>query len=406
MKVKGASVKGSSSFVIVDHFLEAIDAKVTSIHTTRSPFGTNRLTASLASGTLPPSPSTQSENVLWRAKQFFAERLGDRQARLDYLFRAVQGLVEAPELAPDFTKNMWKSRSAIFNKPSMPNTKARLRSLYNGHRTIKRAREQYLYAARFCYIYLEHDLDELSKSRDLILSQGRGRITAAFELQAEIISTTVDIVKAERKAGRGYLQILMEGGPGFILRLGSNVSTIWERKLSTADIRLIIEFLIAEAPVLYKDIMSYNEIATRALVDGFIAYGWSAEEILASETSLFKRLREFANLEEILQSAERYGTCQSSVNTLLEMNTPDVMQNQEFCSLDEDMLSTPHSSLSLVTIESVFGLSMCTDEELEVMNSLSQTRDEELDLLLSQEMEYSTDVCWTIGDENSSNLCK
>lgn len=179
----------------------------------------------------------------------------------------------------------------------------------------------------------------------------------------------------------------------------------WERKLSTADIRLIIEFLIAEAPVLYKDIMSYNEIATRALIDGFIAYGWSAEEILASETSLFKRLREFANLEEILQSAERYGTCQSSVNTLLEMNTPDVMQNQEFCNLDEDLLSTPHSSLSLVTIESVFGLSMCTDEELEVMNSLSQTRDEELDLLLSQEMEYSTDVCWTIGDENSSNLC-
>lgn len=318
MKVKGASVKGSSSFVTVDDFLEVIDAKVTSIHTTRSPFGTNKLKASLASGTLPPSPSSmntlspspsqpdslissqselesissfpervnsddalasthgnspfttppicnqyhidiseetdpfseglipaQSENVLWRAKQFFAERLGDRQARLDYLFRAVQGLVEAPELAPDFTKNMWKSRSAIFNKPSMPNTKARLRSLYNGHRTIKRAREQYLYAARFCYIYLEHDLDELSKSRDLILSQGRGRITAAFELQAEIISTTVDIVKAERKAGRGYLQILMEGGPGFILRLGSNVSTMYGYHLAPTWISWLLTRSIA-----------------------------------------------------------------------------------------------------------------------------------------------------------------
>ncbi|EUC43815.1 hypothetical protein COCMIDRAFT_99842 [Bipolaris oryzae ATCC 44560] len=346
----------------------------------------------------------QSENVLWRAKQFFAERLGDRRARLDYLFRAVQGLVEAPGLAQDFAENMWKSRSAIFNKPSMPNTKARLRSLYDGHRTIKRAREQYLYAARFCYIYLEHDLDELSKSRDLILSQGRGRITAAFELQAEIISTTVEVVKAERKAGRGYLQILMEGGPGFILRLGSNVSTIWERKLSTADIRLIIEFLMAEAPVLYNDIISYNELATRALIDGFIAYGWSPEEILASETSLFNRLREFANLEDIVQSAQRCGPSQSLGNTPSEMGKPKIVQNQDFCSLDEEILSTPHSNLPFVALESVFELSTCTGEELEAINSLSQTRDEELELLLSQELEYSTNVCWALGDENLCNI--
>lgn len=38
------------------------------------------------------------------------------------------------------------------------------------------------------------------------------------------------------------------------------------------------------------------------------------------------------------------------------------------------------------------------------MNSLSQTRDEELELLLSQEIEYSTNVCWNTGDENLSNL--
>jgi hypothetical protein len=142
------------------------------------------------------------------------------------LLRAIQGFLEAPRCTPGIAQDMWSERSAIFSKPNKADSNARLRNLYDGHQKIKKAREQYSYAARFCYIYLEHDLEELSKSQSLVLSQGRGKMTAAFELQAEIISVSVDVVKAERKAGKGYLQLLMEGGPGFILRLGCNVSTV------------------------------------------------------------------------------------------------------------------------------------------------------------------------------------
>ncbi|CZS90862.1 uncharacterized protein RAG0_01749 [Rhynchosporium agropyri] len=251
-------------------------------------------------------------DVISNAAKFFEARLGTRTKRLHYLVRAVQGFLEAPKLEPGFAKAMWCSRSSIFTRPEMADSNARLRNLYDGHRRIKQAREQYLYAARFCYIYLEHDLEELSKSHALVLSQGRGRMTAAFEVQAKIISTSVEVVKAERKAGRGYLQLLLEGGPGFILRLGCNVSTIWERKLSVSDISLIIEYLQTKTPTLYNDIKSHDRIATQALLEGFVAYGWTKDEILSSTSQLFDELKQYVNMDDFFHGE------------IMEETTPDL----------------------------------------------------------------------------------
>ncbi|KAL2060610.1 hypothetical protein VTL71DRAFT_9251 [Oculimacula yallundae] len=254
----------------------------------------------------PPNVTSDGEDItshydaLSNAADFFKARLGARIKRLHYLVRAVQGFLEAPTLEPDFAKGIWCSRTAIFTKPQLADPNARLRNLYDGHRRIKQAREQYSYAARFCYIYLEHDLEELAKSQALVLSQGRGRMTAAFEVQASIISTSVDVVKAERKAGRGYLQLLLEGGPGFILSLGCNVSTIWERKLSVSDISLIIEYLKNQTPELYQNIKSKDKMATEALLEGFVAYGWTKGEILSSTSQLFGVLKQYVNMEDII----------------------------------------------------------------------------------------------------------
>ena len=165
-------------------------------------------------------------NLLVGARQFFETRLMSRKNRAPYLVRAVQGFLEAPPLPPEFSKDIWNEKSAIFSKPQVAGSTARFRSLYEGHRKIKRGGEQYLSATRFCYIYLEHDLEQIIASQELVLSQGRGKVTAAFQLQAESISVTMDTLRAERKAGRGYIRLLMEGGPGFVLRMGSNVSTM------------------------------------------------------------------------------------------------------------------------------------------------------------------------------------
>ncbi|RDW64612.1 hypothetical protein BP6252_10263 [Coleophoma cylindrospora] len=236
--------------------------------------------------------------LLVRARQFFEARLNSRKNRAPYLVRAVQGFLEAPVLPAEFSKDMWNEKSAIFSKPQVAGSTARFRSLYEGHRKIKRCGEQYLSATRFCYIYLEHDLEQIMASQELVLSQGRGKVTAAFQLQAESISITMDTLRAERKAGRGYIRLLMEGGPGFVLRMGSNVSTIWERKLSMSDIALIIEFIKTHAVDLYDDIKSYDKAAVQGLLDGFIAYGWTRREIRETKSSLFDELQRYVDVED------------------------------------------------------------------------------------------------------------
>jgi len=80
----------------------------------------------------------------------------------------------------------------------------------------------------------------------------------------------------------------------------ANLFDRWERKLSSSDISLIIEFLRTETPDLFDKIKSYDESAAKAFLDGFIAYGWTLEEILSSKSSLFQRLKEYVNLDGIL----------------------------------------------------------------------------------------------------------
>ncbi|KAF7896582.1 hypothetical protein EAF00_006596 [Botryotinia globosa] len=236
---------------------------------------------------------------------------------------------------------MWNKKSAIFSKPGVTGSTARFRSLYEGHRKIKRGGEEYLAAARFCYIYLEHDLEQIIQSQKLVLSQGRGKVTAAFQLQAKNISITMDALRAERKAGRGYIRLLMEGGPGFVLRMGSNVSTIWERKLSVSDITLIIEFIKTYAVELYDEIKSYDQAAVQALLNGFIAYGWTSTEIRETKSSLFDELQRYANLNDQCpgKTIEENSNITSLATPISEIWDGVMRQNDSPCMLsDLDLL--------------------------------------------------------------------
>ncbi|KIM95545.1 hypothetical protein OIDMADRAFT_33645 [Oidiodendron maius Zn] len=230
-------------------------------------------------------------SILNKAKEFFELRLRARSRRALYLVRAVQGFMEVDDATLYIREHMWAFKSEIFDGWEDISSIARFRRLYEGHQRIKLRREEYACADRFCYIFLEHDLDQLANSGDLILSQGRGRKTAAFHKQAESISSTVNAVRANRKAGRGYLHLLIDGGPGFVLLIGSQVSTIWERKLSRSDILLILEFLKTHLPEIYAVGKSLDVIASQALVDGFVAYGWNRNELLNTESTLIDTLK-------------------------------------------------------------------------------------------------------------------
>lgn len=168
---------------------------------------------------------TVSFGVLSEAQTFFERKLGSRSSHAKYLVRAVRGFMEAMNLDPQSYKNIWSARTKIF-LGSGKGPIARFHRLYDGLVRIKRGREDYDCASRLCHILLEHDLEQLLKSGSFQMSRGRGKKTAALSAQAASISTTVAAVKADRKAGRCYLKLLMEGSPGLLLLIGGHVNTV------------------------------------------------------------------------------------------------------------------------------------------------------------------------------------
>lgn len=169
--------------------------------------------------------STDPLGVFSEAQAFFEARLGSRRGNARHLVRAFRGFLESIDLDPESYQNIWSARTKIF-LGSETGPIARFHRLYDGLVRIKRGREDYNCASRLCYIFLEHDLEQLVKSGSFQLSRGRGKKTVALCAQAESLSSTVTAVKADRKAGRCYLQLLRLSSPGFLLLIGSHVNTV------------------------------------------------------------------------------------------------------------------------------------------------------------------------------------
>ncbi|KAJ6174613.1 hypothetical protein N7485_005077 [Penicillium canescens] len=195
---------------------------------------------SLVASELSPSVSSQPDGVVetgstdaayaplenhTNAAAFFRARLGSRNSRATYLARALQGLINAMELDGATYANLWSTRERIFSGVGTSPV-ARFQRLFHGFLRVKRGRDDYDCASRLFHIFLDHDLEQLATSDLLRLSRGRGRKSAALSLQAASISASIGAVKADRKAGQRYMQILMDAGPGLLLMLGSQINTV------------------------------------------------------------------------------------------------------------------------------------------------------------------------------------
>ncbi|KAJ6175071.1 hypothetical protein N7485_004876 [Penicillium canescens] len=195
---------------------------------------------SLVASELSPSVSSQPDGVIetgstdaayaplenhTNAAAFFRARLGSRNSRATYLARALQGLINAMELDGATYANLWSTRERIFSGVGTSPV-ARFQRLFHGFLRVKRGRDDYDCASRLFHIFLDHDLEQLATSDLLRLSRGRGRKSAALSLQAASISASIGAVKADRKAGQRYMQILMDAGPGLLLMLGSQINTV------------------------------------------------------------------------------------------------------------------------------------------------------------------------------------
>ncbi|KIN06868.1 hypothetical protein OIDMADRAFT_46792 [Oidiodendron maius Zn] len=280
---------------------ESADLLVPALEVTTPP------STSSEDGVAPITPVSQTTSVVASvpsfgafldSQNFFQGQLGPRCSRASYLVRAVSGFMEGMNLDPERFKNIWCARSKIF-LGSGTGPIARFRRLYNGLLRIQRSREDYDCASRLCHIFLEHDLEQLLNFRSFRTSRGRGRMTAALAAQAASISTTVAALKADRKAGRGYLQLLMESGPGLLLLVGSHVHTIWERKLTKGDISLLLQYLNQYRPEVIEKGRSLNKLATQLILNGFIAYGWTYPELNGIRSKLLDQLALYVDLSQL-----------------------------------------------------------------------------------------------------------
>ena len=132
----------------------------------------------------------------------------------------------------------------------------------------------------------------------------------------------------------------------------ANLFDRWERKLSSSDISLIIEFLKTETPDLFSKIKSYDESAAKAFLDGFIAYGWTSEEILSSRSSLFQKLREYIDLDGILRGSTNgvilhspqptFASISSGLLNYPESHSTSVGDNQEMNNAGMSFTSLSH----------------------------------------------------------------
>lgn len=57
------------------------------------------------------------------------------------------------------------------------------------------------------------------------------------------------------------------------------------------DISLILEYLKTYLPDIYEAGKSLDSAASQALVDGFVAYGWSRDEVLNTDSALMDKLK-------------------------------------------------------------------------------------------------------------------
>ncbi|OBT96316.1 hypothetical protein VE01_05744 [Pseudogymnoascus verrucosus] len=290
-------------------------------------------------------------NVFSEAQAFFETRLGPRKGHAKNLVRAFRGFLESIDLDPEDYRNIWSARSEIFLGSGVGPI-ARFHRLYDGLVRIKRGREDYDCASRLWHIFLEHDLEQLVRSGSFKMSRGRGKKTAALCAQAESISSTVASVKADRKTGRCYLQLLRLSSPGLLLLIGSHVNTVWERKLSKEDIPLLLHYLRVKQPEVMEKARMLDKIAARLIVDGFIAYGWTYSELNDTRAKLLDQLRLYINLPWLSQREEEKEFAAYDITSLAPSTSNNVIHDEvansegrfwddDNANLADEMIHTP-----------------------------------------------------------------
>jgi hypothetical protein len=153
---------------------------------------------------------------------------GAHPDRIQRLVRVVRGFVEAKALPQESYEMLWSFKDGIFE--GSEDGLERFCRLQRGRRKIMVRTTEYDCATRLALLFVNHDIDHLSKvpkkSKDPKLRRGQNRKTAAFQQLVAVSDTPLEVLKTDWKNSRNYSHVLAQAGPGSLLEMGSGVNSV------------------------------------------------------------------------------------------------------------------------------------------------------------------------------------
>lgn len=127
----------------------------------------------------------------------------------------------------------------------------------------------------------------------------------------------------------------------------NRTGTSWERKLSKADIHLIVEFLKEKVPEVYEKGKALDAIAAQALVNGFLAYGWTLPELATTQSSLIDQLKLHVSMNEEPVDGKSHAeeVAQSQLNGVLKPSSGFASEHEAPLQFRNLEVPTNHGSL-------------------------------------------------------------
>ena len=159
------------------------------------------------------------------AYNYFAKD-SDRLQR-QRLAAAAPGFVRIPKVEPS-SYDLWSTKS-IFGE--CPDTESRISRLSVGRQRIDQASKEYACATRLYYIFLEHEIEDMAFDFSGSTSAGKAnwQKTITSHVYREITNNSVMTPRGlsnDRTRGRHYYTLLEATGPGDLLDLGDDASTL------------------------------------------------------------------------------------------------------------------------------------------------------------------------------------
>ncbi|KAI9728913.1 MAG: hypothetical protein M1834_007171 [Cirrosporium novae-zelandiae] len=228
--------------------------------------------------------------------------------RVNRLVQAADGFSKAEQLELSCYEQLWATKTtSIFNQnesepsPNDSTDSVRIPRLFQGDQNISDRSTEYQCAGRFTSIFIAYEVEQMALSRHLILAQGQGRKTAAYNKIAQILSLTADLVRARDKRSRNYIRLIQNGGPRSLLELGqgTDISNLWENHLTIDDVNLLLQFREQYLPVSDKCADKLNLVASKTILRGLAAYGWSYPELARRKSVLMGVLGKHVDFKQL-----------------------------------------------------------------------------------------------------------